>query len=181
VWREYPLEKKILLTLLLSSFLLIGACSPFSEIPTAKATTPQNDKEAVVSAALMRTIVEQDIPGFDLLTKDPRLPLKNETRFNSDSMIDSLGTGALPPSGGITFILLSSPQIQDIAERFDSFVYLSIPSIRVNGDQATVVLSTVLTARKNNEIVVRHGGWLEIGFFRTGGKWQFDQVLDRSI
>jgi hypothetical protein len=174
------LAQRILQTLLLSSLLLISSCSPFSEFPTAKATTPRNDKEAVVSAALMRAIVEQDIPGFDLLTRDPRLALKNETRFNSDSEIDSIGTGALPQSGGFTFILLSSSQIQDIAERFDSFVYLSIPSIRVNGDQATVVLSTVLTTRRNNEIVVKHGGWLEIGYFRTGGKWQFDQVLDRS-
>jgi hypothetical protein len=174
------LANKLLQTFLLLSCLVICACSPYSRFPTAKGTAPQNDKEAVISAALTRAIVDKEIPAFDLLTKDPRVALKNETLFNSDSMIDSLGSGALPQSAGVRFILVSSAQIQDLAERSDSFVYVSVPSIHVIGNQATVVISTVLTTRKNNGIAFKGGGWFELAYVKTSGNWHFDQVLDSS-
>jgi hypothetical protein len=174
--REHHMGLPLIGLLLAAVSVTVGACSPFRGFPVVQPGTPQDEKDAVICTALTRAAVDnKDVPDYYLLVKSPGIVVRSETRYNS--VPDSIGSTSLPQSHDVRFILMTLPQIQAVADSHEDFVYLCIPAVKINADEARVAVETRWAKGKKSRRLYVSGGGYTLKCVKTNGSWDIQKVL----
>ena len=164
--------------------LFTGCVSIQKAVQRLPATTPgvpHSDKELLVSLAIKRAVVdERDITDYNLLPNKGKIIVSSVTMpltVRDTGHRDILSAGALPATDSVQFVLLSPAELQRLADKIGSFVYLQPGSIAVEGDTAKVELGTTWKSKQGSRVVYLSGGGYQLQYVHKQGQWYFDRAL----
>ncbi|MDA1188392.1 MAG: hypothetical protein O2854_01740 [Chloroflexi bacterium] len=118
------------------------------------------DKAAIVRAALEWAIVDQNVPDYGLL--------------NPDSIVLSLegiGVIEIPELEGLNFVILSAEEVQARANESGDFPYVRVSEVRQNGTVVEISIETQMAAAEDSEIGYLVGGGCFLRFEQVDGEW----------
>ena len=132
---------------------------------------PRTDAEILLRMALRRAVVdEKAVPDYGLLPDPHKIVL-----LKSDSVVTAR---IVPASDSIRFIILSPDEVQEFADRYDHFVYISVGVGPVAGDSAWAGVATRWArSRKRPGIVYLSGGSCAWQYRKRDGTWTFEKTL----
>ena len=153
-----------------------STCLQRQALVATAATDPQNDRDVVIGLALRRAVIEEkDIPCYEYLTDKTRIIICSA---GCPMSADSVGSGALPLSDTVSFILLTPTQIDNLAFCGRGFTYLAIGQVKIDADEARVRLGAYWAPSPRDE---GHASRDECGsalgyelvYHREGTSWIF--------
>jgi hypothetical protein len=149
MWRKiFLMIIGIVFILLLTEYVLTGLSA-------------KNAKKEIIGLTLKYALIEQKIPGYNLIEDKKNIVLSRE----------NIGTNWIPNLADINFILLSPKEIYEKANKEGDFLYLRFSELEIGRLKTVVSLNNIWAVGKNSKWVYLSGGGFTIIYYNIFGHW----------
>jgi hypothetical protein len=162
----------------------------YFKIDKAQSYNPLTDKEKLIYAILERAVVtNKDVPDYWLLKDKKKIYISNTYCSNffakkADFQEFTFENKEVPNViSDVRFCLKTKEELQKIADESIDFIHLSLGSIDIKENSATIGISTnwISSNKTAKKRFYQSGGGYILIFEKVNGEWKYVKTLESWI